>query len=247
MAAYPARRYSRNEIYVSLREDSIIAYVARQVGDQRSSPEPPHGPRDRQTRRTRRALVAAADELFAEGRVPTVAEVAQRADVARATAYRYFPTHEALLLETTFLGDSEPLRSLPELARDIDDPAERMAEAVRRSAEWTLGRENRLRAILRMSLDADSELRRPARRRGYIAQLLGDVRDQLGPDDYERLAGAMTLLMGIDPIVSLRDNGDVATDRIPDVLAWAARELVHAALRESAPDDRRSHAGGRPS
>src|ERR1700759_483281 len=104
-----------------------------------SNPPPEPRPRDRQTRRTRKALVAAADELFAEGRVPTVAEVAERADVARATAYRYFPTQEALLLETTFLGDSEAFRSLPELAREIEDPAERMAEAGRRSSERSPG------------------------------------------------------------------------------------------------------------
>jgi len=207
--------------------------MARQADDHQAVHSPPHGPRERQTRRTRRALVAAADQLFADGRVPTVADVAERADVARATAYRYFPTQEALLLETTFLGDSEPLRSLPELAREIEDPSERMAEAVRRGAKWTLGREARLRAILRMSLDPDSELRRPARRRGYIAQLLEDVRGQLAPYAYERLAAAMTLVMGIDPIVSLRDNGDIDRDQIPDTLAWAARELVGAALREA--------------
>src|SRR3954466_10423220 len=102
-------------------------------------------PRERQTRRTRRALIEAADELFAEGRVPSVAAVAERADVARATAYRYFPDQEALLLETSFLGDSEVLRALPELARTIEDPAERVAEAVRMGAEWTLAREARLR------------------------------------------------------------------------------------------------------
>ena len=209
-----------------------MLFMARQDDDHPAVHAPPHGPRERQTRRTRRALIAAADELFADGRVPTVAEVAERADVARATAYRYFPTQEALLLETTFLGDSEPLRALPELALEIEDPTERMAEAVRRSAEWSLGREARLRAILRMSLDADSELRRPARRRGYIAELLEDVRDQLAPHAYERLAAAMTLLMGIDPIVSLRDNGDIDRDHIPEVLAWTARELVGAALRE---------------
>src|SRR6201986_5280495 len=94
--------------------------------------------RDRQTRRTKRALLAAADEIFAEGRVPTVADVAERADVARATAYRYFPTQEALLLETTFLGDSDALRDIPALAAAIEDPAERMAEAVRTGARWTL-------------------------------------------------------------------------------------------------------------
>ncbi len=212
--------------------------MARQADDHPAVHSPPHGPRERQTRRTRRALIAAADELFAAGRVPTVAEVAERADVARATAYRYFPTQEALLLETTFLGDSEPLRSLPKLAREIEEPTERMAEAVRRGAVWTLGREARLRAILRMSLEPDSELRRPARRRGYIAQLLEDVRDQLAPSAYERLAGAMTLLMGIDPIVSLRDNSDIDRDHMPEVLAWTARTLVDAALREAQTNQR---------
>jgi AcrR family transcriptional regulator len=189
--------------------------------------------RDRQTRRTKRALLAAADEIFGENRVPTVAEVAERADVARATAYRYFPTQEALLLETSFLGDSEPLRSLGDLVDQIPDPVERLAEAVRRGAEWTLGREARLRAVLRMSLDPEQAAKRPARRRGYLAQLLADVREQLPADAYERLVGSLTLLLGIDPIVSLRDNGDVPSERIPDVLAWAARTLVAAALAES--------------
>ena len=189
------------------------------------------GTRDRQTRRTRRALIAAADEIFAEGRVPTVADVAERADVARATAYRYFPTQEALLLETTFLGDSDPLRSFAELAHSIEDPAERMAEAVRRGAEWTLGREARLRALLHMSLDPAGGTTRPARRRRSIAQLLEPVRAELAPADYERLTGALTLLLGIDPIVSIRDNSDLDPARIPEVLAWTAHELVNAALR----------------
>jgi AcrR family transcriptional regulator len=202
-----------------------------------------HGTRDRQTRRTRRALIAAADEFFAEGRVPTVADVAERADVARATAYRYFPTQEALLLEASFLGDTEPLRALPELAETIEDPAERMAEAVRLSAEWTLGREAQLRALFRVALDPAASTSRPARRKGYLAQLLSDVRDELDPDDYERLTGALTLLMGADPIISIRDNSDVDPARIPEVLAWTARELVAAALRDRRRSASRKNAG----
>jgi AcrR family transcriptional regulator len=192
--------------------------------------DPEAGGRQRQVRRTRRALLAAADELFAEGRVPTVADVAERADVARATAYRYFPTQEALLLEASYLGDSEPLRSLPDLVHEIDDPRERVAEAVRRGAEWTLGREARLRALLRSSLDPAQNVERPARRRGYIAQLLAPIRDELEPAGYDRLAAGLTLLFGIDPIVSLRDNGDLEPERIPDALAWVAYALVDSAL-----------------
>ena len=105
-----------------------------------------------------------------------------------------------------------------------------MAEAVRRGAEWTLAREGRLRALMRVSLDPDAGATRPARRRGYIAQLLADVRDQLSDEDYERLAGSLTLLLGIDPIVSIRDNSDLDAERIPDLLAWTARALVNAAL-----------------
>jgi AcrR family transcriptional regulator len=187
--------------------------------------------RPRQTERTRRALIAAADELFAEGQVPTVAAVAERADVGRATAYRYFPTQEALLLETTFLGDSETLRSLPELTRESDEPAGGVAEAVRRGAEWTLEREARLRMILRASLDPAGGTTRPARRRGYIAALLEPL--DLPPETHERLAAALTLLFGIDPIVALTDNSDIERERIPEVLAWTARGLVRAALAEA--------------
>jgi AcrR family transcriptional regulator len=190
-------------------------------------------PRVRQTERTRRALIVAADELFAEGRVPTVPEVAERAGVGRATAYRYFPTQEALLLETTFLGDQETLRALPELASTIDDPAERVAEAVKTGALWTLEREARLRMILRASLDPARASIRPARRRKYIRELLGSVRDELPKQTYDQLAGSLTLLFGIDPIVSLLDNGDVKRDAIPDVLARTAEQLVRAALAES--------------
>src|SRR3954467_6560929 len=159
--------------------------------------------RPRQTERTRRALIAAADQLFEQGRVPTVAAVAERADVGRATAYRYFPTQEALLLETTFLGDSDALRSLPELTRELGDPAEGVAEAVRRGAEWTLEREARLRMVLRASLDPASPATRPARRRAYIERLLEPFADELSPESYERLTGSLTLLFGIDPIVAL--------------------------------------------
>jgi AcrR family transcriptional regulator len=188
--------------------------------------------RDRQTRRTRRALIAAADELFAEGRVPTVAAVAERADVGRATAYRYFPSQEALLLETTFLGDSDAMRAIPALAETVEDPAERLAQAVRTGAEWTLDREARLRMILRTSLDPSADAKRPARRRAFIATLLEGL--DLSPETRERLTGALTLLFGVDPIVSLTDNSDIPRDKIPDVLAWTAARLVEAALEEEA-------------
>ncbi|MGH2930526.1 MAG: hypothetical protein ACRDL8_20150 [Solirubrobacteraceae bacterium] len=108
-----------------------------------------------------------------------------------------------------------------------------MAEAVRLGAAVTLGSETRLRAILRMSLDPAAGTRRPARRRLYLAQLLESIRDDLSPEAYERLCGSLTLLFGIDPIVSIRDNSDLDPARIGEVLAWTAHALVTTALREA--------------
>ena len=52
-----------------------------------------------QKQRTRGALLEAARALLAEGRHPTVAEAADRAQISRATAYRYFSAPEAMAQE----------------------------------------------------------------------------------------------------------------------------------------------------
>ena len=52
-----------------------------------------------QKRRTRAAIVEAAQELLQQGVTPTVAQAAEAALVSRTTAYRYFPTQESLLVE----------------------------------------------------------------------------------------------------------------------------------------------------
>ena len=50
-----------------------------------------------QKRRTRVALKEAAAEFVRLGVTPTVAQVAEAALVSKSTAYRYFPSQEALL------------------------------------------------------------------------------------------------------------------------------------------------------
>ena len=71
-----------------------------------SMPTPAAGPRAR----TYRLLIEHAMQLVREGRVATVAEVASAAGVARATAYRYFPTRGQLI--TALVQESlGPVRS----------------------------------------------------------------------------------------------------------------------------------------
>ena len=47
--------------------------------------------------RTRRLMLATATRLMQAGAIPSVSEVAEAAQVSRATAYRYFPSQAALV------------------------------------------------------------------------------------------------------------------------------------------------------
>ena len=58
--------------------------------------------RPNQRTRTRKDLLQAAARLMKQGRTPSLEDVAAEALVSRATAYRYFPSVEALLVEASF-------------------------------------------------------------------------------------------------------------------------------------------------
>jgi AcrR family transcriptional regulator len=184
--------------------------------------------RQGQKNRTRRALVEAAAEMMRAGATPTVPEVAEAAEVSRATAYRYFPTQELLTAEVALFAVGGPV--VPDGEEDLP-AADAVARLVRRVGEWTYASEAPLRTLMRLSLDPDAGVRRPGHRVGWIADALAPVRDQLSDETYERLSTSLTLFLGIDPIVVMTDIADADRERALDTLEWAARALVEQALR----------------
>jgi AcrR family transcriptional regulator len=183
--------------------------------------------RQGQKNRTRRALVEAAAELMRAGGTPTVPEVAEAAEVSRATAYRYFPTQEMLTAEVALFAAGGPVDPLG--GEDLP-VADAVARLVRRVGEWTYESEAPLRTLMRLSLDPEAGVRRPGHRRGWISDALAPVREQLPDETYERLSTSLTLLMGIDPIVVMTDIAGADRERALDALEWSARALVEQAL-----------------
>jgi AcrR family transcriptional regulator len=81
-----------------------------------------------QNLRTRKDLLLAASRLIKEGRRPTMDEVAEAALVSRATAYRYFPSLESLLVEAPLEGAMPDAEAV--FASDTSsDPGERLDRA----------------------------------------------------------------------------------------------------------------------
>jgi AcrR family transcriptional regulator len=180
----------------------------------------------------REAMLRAAQAMMAEGRRPSVQEVADRAGVARATAYRQFSSAERLLTEAALDGvASEVPEALPKFrARAPEDAAEAL---VRHVFRMVADNEMAFRTMLRLSLDAPSP-RRGARRLGWAREALAPFGDRIDAMAMERLVPALALTLGVETAVALRDVCALEREAAEAAAAWAARALVAAAVRESA-------------
>jgi AcrR family transcriptional regulator len=190
--------------------------------------------RRNQKARTRAALVSVARDLLEEGTTPTVEDVAAAASVSRATAYRYFPNQQALLVaahpevETTSLMGADA----------SDDPAERLDRAVVGLAEIIIEAEPSYRTMLRLSLEDDADDRgelalRRGRRYLWLEDALAPLQDRLRPDEWARLVHGVAAVAGIEALVTLVDLGKLSRERALDVMRWAAQALLEAALAEA--------------
>src|SRR3981081_3474885 len=169
----------------------------------------PGGMRPRQKNRTRKALLNAAAELVRQGREPTIAEVAEVGEVSRATAYRYFPTQESLLVEMRMFAPEGPLEKFDRVVLESSDPVERSGALAREGSEWALQNEVALRTWLRLSLDPETGVRRPGYRIRWIGEALQPLQGKVDGATLDRLSSPLTMLLGIDPIVPLRDFAEL--------------------------------------
>jgi len=139
-------------------------------GDARAS-----GPKER----TWRLLREAARELMRTGGPLTVPAAAELAGVSRATAYRYFPNNDAVVLHASMSLADNPLDDAewaPAPAASPGELGDQAADLVRATASWAFDHETELRTMLRLSLEPEREhekLRQGRTNRGrWIAALL---------------------------------------------------------------------------
>lgn len=190
--------------------------------------------RDNQKARTRRDLVAAALNLLSAGRTPTVTDVADAADVSRRTAYRYFPSGEQLITEALLEGTRANMERELDAGSPEDGIANRVDRLVDALHDLTRDNEHLLRKMIRFTIDRDQiepgVPLRPSRRLDYVEQALAPLRQKLGPSEYERLVHAMTMVIGIEARIVLRDICGLDDAQILATERWAAHALLSTAL-----------------
>jgi AcrR family transcriptional regulator len=194
--------------------------------------EPASAGRANQRRRTRKDLLQAAARLTQAGRTPTLEEVAEEALVSRATAYRYFPSVEALLVEAAL--DLAVPRPDEVLSGQPDDPVHRLLVVDAAMAQMIQANEASLRAMLayavRPGAAGAGAPARQNRRTPLIEAALAPVAGKMDPAALERLKAALALVVGTEAMVVFKDVLQVGDAEADEVRRWAIRVLTEAAL-----------------
>ena len=194
-----------------------------------------------QRNRTRAAITEAATALLREGRPPTVAEAAERALVSRATAYRYFPTQESLLLDVANVEAlMKPVEDLV-ASFPTDDAAQRLAALAGTFTQAMLSDEALIRTGERIYMDTwlanqpdgNHTPVRAGRRMRYIDEALRPLGDRLGEPARKRLRCALALTLGTEAVIAMKDSAGLDDDEeIVATLEWAAGALLRTALHD---------------
>jgi len=201
------------------------------------------GVRVNQRRRARKDLLQAAARLMRQGRRPSLEEVAEEALVSRATAYRYFPSGDALLLEAALdIATPEP----EQLFRDAPAGEDTLARLQRVDAalhEVVRANDAPLRVMLSQSLtrgldgagDSGVPLRQN-RRSPLIEAALAPGRESFGPAALDTLAKAVALVVGPEAMVVFKDVLQVEDAEARRIKRWMIQALV-AAARKAPPEN----------
>jgi hypothetical protein len=160
--------------------------------------------------------------------------VAEEALVSRATAYRYFPGVEPLLVEAGLdlaFPDADQL-----FGGDGDaDPVARLETAEAAVDGMIRSHEAALRTMLAYSLQrdpaAEGEILRQNRRTPLIEAALAPARAQLDPAAYPSLVAALALIFGTEARLVLKDVLRLGDAEAAAVKSWMIRALVAAAQR----------------
>jgi len=211
--------------------------VLRQTKNQETNSE--RGPRVR----TRRLMMETAIRLMQDGHTPSVSDVADAAEVSRATAYRYFPS-QAELIQDVVAEALGPILRWESTELNIDD---RIGDFLGSSLPRIIEFETTFRAALQHSLDKQSKVIDGSAtvedefKRGHRIELLRKaiepLRANLSPSQMTDLVNALSLLFGIEPIIVLKDIGHLNSKETQSTIQWAAMAMVQKALDDAKRGD----------
>ena len=200
--------------------------------------------------RMKKVMLDTAMGLMQRGLIPSVTDVAEAAEVSRATAYRYFPSQATMIQAAV----NEALGPILDWSSDLDDPQARIADLLAFAYPRIEEYEATHRAVLLLSLyqwtrrqagtlGGEAEIVR-GNRKGLLAEAVKPLRGRLGRPAFDKLTQSLSLIFGTEAFVVLKDIWSLDREQAQRVAIWAAHALVRAAIDESSTGARKAPVKG---
>lgn len=191
--------------------------------------------RVKQKLQTRLEILNAAKELMQKEEKITLEDVAKKANISRATMYRYFSNIDLLFTEATLDIHHKSSDQIFEEVRDLPF-ADRIFYIQKHYNELAQKNEivfrRYLSAVLAESIVSKKQLR-GARRMKSLNKALEQFKGTLSNDIFKKLISISSVLMGIDSLVICKDVCNLNNEDTEDTLKWAIEMILKGIEQEN--------------
>jgi DNA-binding transcriptional regulator YbjK len=184
--------------------------------------------RAKQKLQTRSEILMAAKGLMQKKERITLEDVAKKANISRATMYRYFPNIDLLFTEASL---DIHHKSPDQISEDVKNMtfADRIfyiQKYYNQSAlKNEIGFRRYLSSVLSESIVSKKQLR-GARRKKSLNKALEPYKEMYSKDTFKKLINIASVLMGIDAILVCKDVCKLDNKEAENTLKWAMEMIL---------------------
>lgn len=190
--------------------------------------------RIKQKLQTRSEILKAARVMMHKKKKITIADIAKKANISRATMYRYYSNIDILFTEASLHIQHKTPDQLSEEVQEMNlkDRILHIQNHYMVSAQKNeVGFRRYLSAVLTESIVSKKQLR-GARRVESLNKALEPFKVNLDNDTFKKLISTSSVLMGIDPLITCKDVCKLNNEETNETLEWAIEMLVKGILQE---------------
>lgn len=179
---------------------------------------------------TRAKIIEAARYFLDRGADYSLEDVAKKANVSRATIYRYFSNTEILAAETSLAITTVPPNELAEQVAELP-----LEERILKIQEYfntlTFTNESAFRKYLSVVIESSTdEFKRGARRTKALNLTLKN--EPFSKTQKTKLANLLTIFMGLEPIIVAKDVCGLDNKASQELLAWGIQLFLKGYLAQ---------------
>tara|TARA_R100001369_G_scaffold10982_1_gene24326 strand:- start:7698 stop:8294 length:597 start_codon:yes stop_codon:yes gene_type:complete len=172
---------------------------------------------------TRHKILESAKQLVRKGIDFNLEDVANNAEISRATIYRYYPNLEILSYEVGIdIGTQTP----EDIIEDLKDCSlnDMLMGIQNYYNEHAVNNENAFRKYLSAVLTSASEKKRGARRNRTLQLAL--MKSDIRPKEKKDLVHLLAILMGIEPLIVAKDVSGLDNQEFKELMSWGMKLVL---------------------